>query len=603
MFIISIIRSIYAVLNPIQKRKMLFLQLFFAFSAVVQVVGVASIAPFITLVSNPGIIHTNKIYEWLYINFDFASNNQFIIAFALASLATILISNFVSALTLWLLLRFSVAIGTSLQSELYKNYLHRDYIFHKTSNHTQIISVISQEAPRFVYMVLQPFLLLSSQAFIAAVILFGLIFMNPVIAFASGALIGGSYLLTYIFVKKSLIRHGALLTERNKNIQSILAESFIGIKDIKLNSLEKSYVHTYNDVNHQGLNSTAYIALSGDLPKFVIETISFGAILLLAIILLLVSKDESGVISVLSIYAIAGYKLLPTMQQIYKSISSMSANGGVVSALKKALDYQVETNKKADAEPFGSVNRLCVKDIDYHYPNTAKAVLNKINLNFELGKLNTIAGPSGSGKSTLADIMLGLLTPQNGNLELNGEPLLATQIQSYQRTIGYVPQSIFILDDTVVANVAFGIPKENIDLTKVEDALKQANALEFVEKLPRGIHSGLGQDGKLLSGGQRQRIGIARALYRNTKILILDEPTSALDIDSEYDLMMLLARLKTNTLIIVISHRPAAIKLSDNIVLLENGMVSAAGSFELLQNTSEHFKEMMEKGMVQNSPA
>lgn len=599
MYILHIIRNIFTILDDRQRLKLSILLCFFLFSALVQIVGVASIAPFITILSNQNLIHKNEFLSFLYNFFGCESNNQFIIGFAVASLLMILFSNTISAITLWLLLKFSVLIGGDLQKKLYHNIMHREYIFHKTTNYNKSISTISQETPRFVYMVLQPFLLLVSQLCVAVIILLGLLIINPFIAFASGALIGGSYFLTYIFVKKSLVRHGRIVTERNDGVQAILSESFIGIKDIKLGSLEHRYADAFGKLNLKGLNSAAYIALSGDVPKFVIETISFGAILLLAIILLLTSDSPDGVISILSIYALAGYKLLPTMQQVYKSISSMSANGSVVSDLKYELSRAVADRPLAKGSLIDEIKSYELKDVCYQYPNVKASTLSNINLRFELGKLNTIAGPSGSGKSTLADVMLGLLPYSQGTLLVNGRELNESSMADYQNNIGYVPQNIFILDDSVVANVAFGVLEDDIDQDKVYRALQQANAMEFVERLPQGIHTQLGQDGKLLSGGQRQRIGIARTLYRNSKMLILDEPTSALDIESEYELMMLLEKLKTEVLIVVISHRPAAIKLSDTITILDQGRLLATGSYEELKASSSSFRDMMEKGFIE----
>lgn len=598
MYILQIISNIFRVIDDQHRIKLIVLMCFFLFSALVQIVGVASIAPFITILSNQDLIHKNEALFYLYDFFGFENNKQFIIAFAGASLGMIVLSNAISALTLWLLLKFSVLVGGDLQQKLYSNILHREYIFHKTTNYNKSISTISQETPRFVYMVLQPFLLMVSNLCVAVIILLGLLLINPFIAFASGALIGGSYLFTYIMIKKSLLRHGKIVTQRNDGVQAILSESFIGVKDIKLGSLEDKYTSAFGALNHKGLNSAAYIALSGDVPKFVIETISFGAILLLAIVLLFNSESTDTVISILSIYALAGYKLLPTMQQVYKSISSMSANGSVVSDLRYELSRDISQKSAVGDFRMDQVKSLELKNISYFYPNVTEPALNKVNLRFELAKLNTIAGPSGSGKSTLADVMLGLLPHSQGSLLINDVALDEQSLAIYQRNVGYVPQSIFILDDTVVANVAFGVQREDIDLRKVHDALKQANALEFVERMPQGINTPLGQDGKLLSGGQRQRIGIARALYRESRVLILDEPTSALDIESEYELMTLLGRLKTEVLVIVISHRPAAIKLSDAITIVEQGRIVATGSYSDLKENNSDFREMMEKGFI-----
>lgn len=598
MYILYIIRSIYSVLNPEQKARMLLIQLFFIFSALVQVIGIASIAPFIGIISNPASIHTNSVLSYIYNAGDFQSTQSFIVGFAFLSIGMICISNIVSALTLWLQIKFSIYIGSNLQYQLFEKYLTRDYLFHKSHNYNQLIATITSDAPRFIYMVLQPYLLMCSQIFVAVIILTGLLFLDPIVAIGSALIVGGAYLLTYWLIKKSLNKHGDIVTQRNRIIQAIMSEAFIGVKDIKLNALEAKYTDNYKTANKRGLDSTAYITLSGDLPRFAIETVSFSAILLFAILLLNNSSDTSSVVAILSIYALAGYKLLPTMQQIYKSISSMSANGAVSIFLHEQLEIVTLDRTQVPVQPIANVDTIALENMTYQYPNTSKPALNNISVTFTKGQLNTIAGPSGSGKSTLADIILGLLPPASGKLFIDRKETSGTNLVAYQRSIGYVPQHIFILDDNVIANVAFGVNKSDVDREKVILALRQANALEFVEKLPQGIETSLGQDGKLLSGGQRQRIGIARALYRNNKILVLDEPTSALDIESEHDLMQLLNQLKYERLVIVISHRPAAIKLSDRIIVIADGALIANGSYEELYADNQYFRLMIEKGFI-----
>ncbi len=599
MYILSIIRNIYAVLNKEQKTKMLLLQLFFAFSAIVQVVGVASIAPFIGIISNPESIQTSKALSTLYRLGNFQSNEAFITGFALLSIGMIFISNAMNALTLWLQLKFSIYLGFDFQQKLLNNFIRRDYLFHKSTNYNKLISVISADSPRFIYMVLQPYLLMCSQAFVALIIVAGLIFLDPTVALGSTLLIGGAYGATYWIIKKTLKHHGDVITSCSRAAQALLSEAFIGIKDIKLNTLENKYTENYRNISKEGLNSSAYIALSGDLPRFAIETISFSAILFFALFLLKNSSDTANVVSLLSVYALAGYKLLPTMQQVYKSISSLSANGSIVHSLKIDLAEVVAPVAPTDVAPLNTVDAIDLHNIYYQYPNTEAPALNDVSLCFAKGHLNTIAGPSGSGKSTLADIVLGLLTPAQGELKVNQQSALGNNLYAYQRTIGYVPQHIFILDDNVIANVAFGVEKEHIDLAAVNQALIQANAMEFVSKLAQGLETNLGQDGKLLSGGQRQRIGIARALYRNNKVLILDEPTSALDIESEYDIMQLLNELKQKILIVVISHRPAAIKLSDTISVIADGKLVANGNYNELMTSNNYFKSMIEKGFME----
>jgi ATP-binding cassette, subfamily B, bacterial PglK len=596
MYILQAIKRLFVILTKSQRQKLYFLLFFFLLSAIVQVIGVASIAPFVALLSNPEIINTSSLFKLGYQLSGAKSHHEFTIFFAYLSLIMISSSNLVNVLTLLFTFKYSTQVGGEIQNRLYTNFISRPYIFHKTTNYNDVIAVIAWEAPRLVYMVIQPFLQLVANLLIATLIIGGLLYMDPIIALSSASIIGGSYMLTYFFVKKTLIFHGDRITQRNEKVQKILSESFIGLKDIKLNGLEKLYIDRLNTANFKGLDSAATLSTYGDVPKFVIETISFCAILFLAIQLLKQSSTPGDVISILSVYALAGYKLLPTMQQIYKSISAISANGGVIQVLLSELNYKIDATETKNAHPIAVIDQIGIQQASYFYPSKNTPALDNISISFHRGELNTIAGPSGSGKSTLADILLGLLHTSTGNLLVNGKDITKDNLADYQSSIGYVPQSIFLLDDSVIGNVAFGVPENEVNLERVNRALIQANAMEFVERMPEGVHTQLGQDGKLLSGGQRQRIGIARALYRENSVLILDEPTSALDIQSEFEIMQLLNNLKNEILIIVISHRPAAIKLSDRITILEQGILTASGSYNQLVEQNQHFRDLIEKG-------
>jgi len=462
--------------------------------------------------------------------------------------------------------------------------------------------MVSSEVPRFVYMVFQPFLLLTSQLLIAVIVLVGLFLIDPIIAISSLSLVGGVYAFTYFVIKKKLIHHGERVAERVSAIQNILSESFIGVKDIKLRSLELNYIHMFEAKNNLGLRSMAFISLAGDLPKFVVESISFSAILLLAIILLLKRGEVGQIVTLLSIYALAGYKLLPTFQQIYKSVSSMSANGSVVNALIKELNHKIHFRSSGIPINIKVIQTIAINKLSYTYPGAPSKAISDVSLSLEKGKIYTLAGHSGSGKSTLADILLGLLAFEDNQLIVNGNPLKLDELHDYQNSLSYVAQQIFILDDSVVTNVTFGSIDQKNDKERVKQALKLANALEFCEDLPDGLNTKLGQDGKLLSGGQKQRIGIARALYKDCDVLILDEPTSALDMESEYEFLKTINELKTNLIVLIISHRPASVRMSDKIILMKNGSIDYVGDYEQLIKQNSEFREMLEKSLgKQNS--
>ena len=593
MYILSVIRSAFGILGKIDLKRFAWLQLFYLVSAMIQVFGVASIGPFISILSNPDVIHSNAVLSWLYDRSGLESDRQFMIASACLSMVLIAVSNLFAGLTYWLTYRFSVHIGSKLQNDLFYNLLQRPYLFHKMTDHTAAIAIVNQELPRFVFHVLAPMLNMFSQLLVALVILVGLLVLNPVIAISAGLLVAGSYLLTYIMLRHALEKRGQITSERNRGTQATLSEAFIGVKEIKLKGIEQGYVDRFEGYNRAGLDAQAFIALAADIPKLVIESISFSAILLLAVFLRSAGQEPAAIVGMLSLYALAGYKLLPTMQQIYGSLSNISAHGEVAKIIANELAQSVDPSP-SDIQPLASeISSIGLRDVRFAYPNSDDHALNGITVSFSRGTLNTIAGPSGSGKSTLADVVLGLLQPDSGVLLVNGKTLETADLYAYRATIGYVPQHIFLTNDTVMANVAFGVPPQEIDRARVEEALAMANASAFVKRLPNGIDSVLGQDGKLLSGGQRQRIGIARALYHQAKVLVLDEPTSALDIESEHELMLLLKSLKRDVLIIIISHRPAAIKMSDNISLVDHGQLIANGTYAELQHGDPMFAKLM----------
>lgn len=595
MYIFSVIKDILAVLDSQTRKRYFVLQFVFFVAAIFQVVGIASIGPFISILSNPDIIHRNPILSSTYELLGFESDLQFIIAAAFGSLILILLSNLVAGITIWLSYRFSVLLGSNLQQKAFRSYLYTDYLFHKTENYNRKIALIAHQIPRFVYMLFQPFLLFTSQLFVALLLLIGLFILNPTLATIAGIIIGGSYLLTYIYLRRKLSHHGSVISARNDKIQSLLSEAFIGIKDVKLDSMEQRYIRNFNAVNVKGLRSQAFIALSGELPKFIIESIAFGAILLLAVILLITEEDIRSVVPILSIYAVAGYKLLPTMQQIYKSLSSLSGHGSVADIIRRKV-VVVEDPAPPQPQEVGDmqISKVELKNATFSYNKGTAPAIKDISVELTRGRIYSLVGHSGSGKSTLADIILGLLTLDSGELIVDDERMTEQRLPAFRKKLGYVAQSIFILDDTVIRNVAFGEPDTKIDIARVKSALRLANATEFVEKLPKGIQSHLGQDGKLLSGGQRQRIGIARALYKRTSLLVLDEPTSALDIESEHNFMETLNSLKSNLIILLISHRPASIQMSDTIILMEEGALSSAGSYKALIAENPHFKRLME---------
>ncbi len=605
MYIWQIIKIAVGVFNRKQYRSFIVLLVFFLVSAVIQVAGIASIGPFIAALTSPDLLKNNVIMKSLMTMFDLQTNVEIISFVAIVSLALLVVSNAVSVAAQWLLLTFSVDIGGSVQGRLFASLISRDYLFHKSNDYSASIPKISQDALRFVYMVLQPILQLFSNAFVAAIILGGLVALNPFVALVAGVVLSIAYSGTYFILKKKMAAEGSLLTQKTAATHKVLNEAFVGVKEIKLVGIEQQFIDKFNQVNRQGMQSATFLSLAVDIPRYVIETIALSAIFISAIFALMAGIEPASILPILSLYAVAGYKLLPTMQQVYKAVSSISAHGSVARDIEWELAQHIpkSTAGQGVCALAGAMPGLAVevKDVSYQYPNTDQLALNGVSVQFSFGKINTIAGHSGSGKSTLLDIALGLLTPTHGQLIVGGEPISIHSARSYQQRIGFVPQHVFILNDSVARNVAFGEAAEQFDAERLNTSLKLAGAMEFVSRLPDGFNTVLGQDGKLLSGGQRQKIAIARCLYRNSDILFLDEPTSALDIDAEFEFMQVLESLKQRYLIIIISHRPSAIRYSDFICLMKDGVIEASGSFDELKQTSDSFRNLIEKSSMEKA--
>jgi ATP-binding cassette, subfamily B, bacterial PglK len=595
--VLALAKQIHALLTRSQWRNYLLLQTLFGITALIQVAGIASLAPFIAVIANKDLIHKNSVSAFIYDRLAFTSDVSFLMFFALVVMAFIIASNAIAALTTWFTVKFSLTLGLELQGSLYRNYLHKDYVYFSKNNSSKMIAMITQEAPRFTYMVIQPLLNLISQLFIVLIIAGGLIYIDPGLALVAIVIIGGGYLGVFRLVKQRLIYHGEKIFETNEKKYKLLAESLGGIKEVKLLATEAVYERKVSEVNTANTYSNAVIGLMGDFPKFAIETLAFCALLSLALYLLAQRGDSAEIISILSLYAMAGYKLLPAAQTIFKSASQIKANGSVLNVLYPAVIEgravgSFETD--SDSAPIQLDGDIQLLNVCYGYPGAETTALNHINLTIKKNSLVAFVGSSGAGKSTLADLLLGFLPPTEGSMSIGNTAITRANARAWQKHLGYVPQNIFLLDDTVTANITFGSGEQKIDMQKVERAARMANIDQLVESLPERYAFVVGERGALLSGGQKQRVGIARALYHDADILVLDEATSALDNLTEQEIIATIIKLKASKTIVMIAHRLSTIKSADQIVFLENGAIQDTGTFDELCLRNQQFRAMVQ---------
>lgn len=596
---IKTIALLYSMLTPAQRGQFHWLQCLIAAVAVVQVAGIVSIAPYVALLSNPDLIQRNPLIHGLYTSLGFTSTVDFLTAMAAALVISILISNALGALCVWRITQFSMSVGQTLQRDVYRYHLTKEYALHAQKNSAGLVAQISHESPRLAYMVLIPTLTLSSQVFVILLIAGTLLYLNWVAALAAVALIGGGYVIVYTFTQRALLTLGEVVSRTNRERQKQLNESIIGIKEVKLLGKESLYEERMSRINAAGLQATAAIAMFGDIPRYVLETIALAALLGLATYVLRTEGATAEIVGMMSLYAMAAYKLLPAAQGLFKCISQIRANGDVVHTLHEPVMAGREIDAALAASldsasmhgPVSLSGPIELQDISYTYPGASVATLEHVSFTIPQNSLVALVGSSGAGKSTIADIILGLLRPNSGVLRVGDTIISPKNVRAWQYQIGYVPQSIFIIDDTVAANIGFGVTALN--RAAVVRAAEHAEIDSFIGSLPGGYEFQVGERGGLLSGGQRQRLGIARALYRNPQVLVMDEATSALDAATERGIMDTLTGLRSEKTIVMIAHRLSTIQAADIVILIDSGRVLDSGTYAELQARSDLFRRIV----------
>ncbi|MBR9846820.1 MAG: ABC transporter ATP-binding protein [Algicola sp.] len=574
------------------------MQFLFLVTALLQVAGIASIAPFITMVSNPESIETSTLLSYLYSLYSFKSSTHFMVTYAIGVVILLVVGNGISSYSLWNLFQVSMKLGAHVQRTVYNSYLDNDYTFFAMNNSSRLISQITQEIPRMVYMVVQPLLTLISQLFIATLIVIGLLVIDIKIALIATSIVLVVYFLIFKIIRAKVVDYGQLITKLNRSKLKLLDESIAGVKEVKLKGNEHYYKKEVDAVNRRGLSASAYIALAGDLPRFVVETVVFSSILGLSIFILLTSGTASEALSIISLYAMAGYKLLPAAQAIYKSYSQMRANGSVVLDIDKEIEkskQHVSLLKDLGNDPAPNGN-VCFKEVAFSYPGAKEPALNECSFTIKKNEITAFVGSSGAGKSTAVDILLGLMLPEHGEVLVGNTPLGQSNIKGWRKNIGYVAQDIFLLDASFKENIAFGVPDEEVDFFRLKQAAKMANIYDFILQCEGQFNFRLGERGARLSGGQKQRVGIARALYKDPTILVFDEATSALDNVTERLIMNDILDLAKTRTIVMIAHRLTTVEKANNILVFKNGSVKATGTYDQLVRESEDFQLLLSAG-------
>ena len=587
------IKMVIGLLDPNEKRQAVGILGLVTVMALLEAAGIASVMPFLGLLANPELLETNTglILLYSYLNrYGVDSADGFLVFLGAGAFVLVVVTALYRAVTHYVMNKFIEMRRHSISVKLLSAYLKQPYSFFLDKNSSDLSKGVLSEVDELIGSVIRPVYNMLAYGVVLLAITLLLIVVDPLLAFLAGAVLGGLYSFTFLMLKQRLSKIGESRVVANKGRFVAAGEAFGGIKDIKLLNREQNYLDRFGGPSRMFARARATHTTIIQVPNFVLEAIVFGTMLIVTLFLVIISggvhSDTLGtVLPVLGLYAFAAYRMKPAVQNIYTGLSSLRYGRKAVENIYRDVNLTPSPAAKSQFETVSLLDELCLKDVSYSYPGTSDQSVSDLNLTIKAGSATGIVGTTGAGKTTIIDLILGLLTPTDGQITIDGTILTADNVSQWQQNLGYVPQDIFLADTTIQMNIAFGVPEEQVDQNRVEACASMAQVANFIEQsLSDGYQTMVGERGVRLSGGERQRIGIARALYRDPQVLILDEATSALDVDTERAVMDAIETLSTQKTIILIAHRLSTVKQCDLVVCVDKGRIKSAGRYEEVIN-------------------
>jgi ABC-type multidrug transport system fused ATPase/permease subunit len=598
----DVFRKLRELLDARERRRALLLLGMMVIMALLETLGIASIMPFVAVIADPSVVQTNRYLSLAYNWFGFSDTTDFLFFLGLVVFALVLGSTAFKALTTWATVRFTTMRNYTLSRRLFQGYLHRPYEWFLKRHSAVLGKTVLSEVNHVIGGALVPAMQLIAQSTIALFLIGLLLLVDAALALTVTFILGGTYGLVFWTSRHYLARIGEDRVRANRERFQISNEALGGIKDVKILRLENAFLRRFEKPSLRFVRHQAASDMVSQLPQYALQAIAFGGALVVVQYQLLMHGGLGRALPLIALYAIAASRLLPALQKVYLCISKLRFSKPALDLLHadlpKPVAVPVGDTPGQDANFVGTPHCLELRKVSYRYSGATSPALRGIDMNIPAHSMVGLVGHTGAGKTTLVDVILGLLEPQEGELLVDGRRITRENRRSWQRCLGYVPQQIFLADDTITANVAFGIPESEIDMDAVERAASIANLHNFVtQELEHGYQTRVGERGMRLSGGERQRVGIARALYHDPDLLILDEATSALDNVTERAVMDAVDNLAYRKTIILIAHRLTTVKRCDTIFLLAHGRIVDSGSYDALVGSNTLFREMVGSGL------
>ena len=576
----NLLLSLWRHVESRRKIQLIWLIVLMVAASFAEVLSLGALLPFLGALTSPDKILSSPKAVFLVDWFGIHSPKDLLKPLTIIFCITV----FIAAITRLVLLRFttklSYALGADLSISVYRKTLYQPYLVHVSRNTSELISGIATKTSSVILHVINPLLIAISSTIILLSILSVLVVINPLVALILFFGFGLLYLIIIKLTKNRLIENSQRIAEDTTSVVKSLQEGLGGIRDVLLGRAPDIYGDTYTKADHALRRAQASNFFIGNSPRFVIE--ASGMILISLVALQLAINGSETTIMVIGLFALGAQRLLPLLQQLYNSWTTIKGNEQTLRDIINLLDQQIpylDNYKLIDEKLIRLKHNIELDGVSFSYASSLPTVIKDISLLIHKGDRVGFIGTTGSGKSTLLDILMALLVPTSGSLKVDGVPINQANAPKWQLNIAHVPQSIYLMDCSIAENIAFGERKESIDIDKVRAAAQKAQIAKTIESWRDGYDTMVGEKGIKLSGGQRQRIAIARALYRQADLIVFDEATSALDQETEELLMEAIQSLSSDLTVLIIAHRTSTLRGCNIIVELRHGQIVNTGSY------------------------
>jgi ABC-type multidrug transport system fused ATPase/permease subunit len=570
----SQIIKIWRIFDKKNQQKMIFIFFLSFFAAILEAASAGLIVPFVAMVNNSDYIFNQPLLNKIYINLNLTSSNEFIIIISIALTIFFVLKNIYLAFTTSFQYSFIYREMARTSEKMFADYLNKPYTFHIHNNSSVLIRNVTNEVQMLFANVFVSILLVFGEISVVLAIIIMLIWLAPLPTLLTLIILVGALFTIHKYIRLKVRRYG--LRQQHDQAMRIksINQGLGGIKEIKVIGCEGYFVKEFAKHDRSYSQVTRYAMVLNHLPRLFIESIAFSGLFLAVLGVLLIGEETTDLLPTLALFAISIARLMPSLNRIQSGVNRINYYWPSVAVVCSDEQIEIKNEIKIKEKNEIQFNReINIQNLCYSYPGAAQPTLSSINLVIPKGASVAITGPSGAGKTTLVDIILGLLTADSGRIMVDGQKININNNFEWRKRLGYVPQNIYLSDDTIRRNIAFGISDEKINDEKIWNALEQAQLKSLVKNYENDLNTVVGERGVNLSGGQRQRLGIARALYNNPDILVLDEATSALDDETEKEVTKAIDALTGIKTLIIIAHRLSTIEKCDLKIKMNNGKI------------------------------